>query len=931
MTDPIPLSEETPKTPWQARSVYLRVFVPLLLVILTVSAVRYHYMVESEVTAAHERAQAEAMRIGSALLTALKRLPPDQPEQAQRVLEDSTVYFASSLHTVQWQVQGRTGVSAQKPPGTPDAPAWFAKWADVQPPTLEVSESLPDGSVASVKVALQSHVFVDQIWDNLEVQTSISLFNVAFVLSLLAWLVRQHVGLMRRLLHAHRQLQRGHFTAKMHERGPPSERAVAQSFNATAEQLQSQLRRMKDQLQQQAQQLELAQLLIAATHMPVTVRRIDGVCLDVREEWQRLFQSTLPMAADEAQPATLQQPPLALPAQTPPTPDAQPTPPKPPAAPIPGTIATLVTASDRQRTQLALSQAQQAHAAAPHLPGGDAIITTDLHGTIETINETAQFLTGYKVHQAMGRPLEEVFRLTDALHPQRNTDFADAAEEAEAAALADSPPRAHPILIHRSGERYAIEYTASTIRKSNGVAVGCVLVFHDVSESRHFRHQVSWQSHHDALTGLHNRAALAESLTHALFTAQQQGTLLAVCMIDLDHFQRLNQQHGSATGDRALREVALRLRAFAGPHDAVARMAGDEFVLLLGQQPHLQAIEARTAQLLEQLGQPCAIDALQLRITASMGVAVYPQLQACPSTLLRQADQAMRQAKQAGRQQVRFFDAQSDAALQTPHTQQTRIAQALRTGEMRLHYQPQVNLANGQIVAVEALLRWQHPERGLQGPEQILPLIDDADLAAELGEWVLTEALAQLRLWHAQGLNWTVGANVATQHLLRSNFAARLQDLLALFAPLPAHLLQLEVQESAGLHEPQALQAMMQHCHQTLGVRWAIDDFGIGKATLAWVAQVPADTLKIDRSIAGAVLHSTEDAAVVSTAVAMAQALGHTLVAEGAESPAHCTRLRELGCQVVQGYAIAHPMPGGEVADWARSYRRSVASTLVLP
>ncbi|WP_162995946.1 GGDEF domain-containing protein [Acidovorax sp. 1608163] len=658
----MPLSEETPKTPWQARSVYLRVFVPLLLVILAVSAVRYHYMVESEVTAAHERAQAEATRIGSALLTALKRLPPDQPEQAQRALQDSTVYFASSLYTVQWQVQGRTGVSAQKPPGTPDAPAWFAKWVQVQPPTLELSETLPDGTVARLKIALQSHVLVDQIWDNLQVQTGISLFNVVFVLTLLAWLVHQHVGLMRRLLHAHRQLQRGHFTARMQERGSPSERAVAHSFNATALQLQTQVQGQKDSLQRHAQQLELAQLLIEAAPMPVTVRRSDGVCLDVREEWQRLFQSPLPMATDEAQPAALPQPPLALQAQTPPTPDAQPTPAKPPAAPIPGTIGTLVTASDRQRTRQALSQAQQAHAAAPHLPGGDGIITTDLHGTIETINETAQFLTGCKVHQAMGRPLEEVFRLADALHPPLNAE----AQETEITALADSPPRAHPILIHRSGERYAIEYTASTIRKSNGVAVGCVLVFHDVSESRHFRHQVSWQSHHDALTGLHNRAALAESLTHALFTAQQQGTLLAVCMIDLDHFQRLNQQHGSATGDRALREVALRLRAFAGPHDAVARMAGDEFVLLLGHQPHLQAIEARTAQLLEQLGQPYAIDALQLHITASMGVAVYPQLQACPTTLLRQADQAMCQAKQAGRKQVRFFDAQSDAALQTP-------------------------------------------------------------------------------------------------------------------------------------------------------------------------------------------------------------------------------------------------------------------------
>lgn len=906
--------QEMPKSRWQARTVFVRVFAPFVLVIVAVSLVRYHYMLESSTAAASQRARTETARIGHVLLAALHQLPPDDPEQARRVLQDSTVYFAPLLQIAQWQAQGQVQVEAVQPPSAPEAPDWFVKRVGIESPTLELSEQLDDGSTGSLKLGLQSSVFIDQVWSDLQVQSRISAFSILFVLVLLAWLARDQVRTMQRVSHAHRQIQRGNLAARMGGTGSPSERAMSESFNAMAAQLHERVRALEATQQQQAAQIAFARQLVLAASVPVSVRLSDGVCLDVQEEWLRLFGHPLPAAQASAPQAV---PGLALPPALP----AQPADALADSGVIAGTIGTLVTASDRHRTLQALHQAQQASMAPPAVPGGDGIITTDLQGTIETINEAAQFLTGYKTHQAMGRPLEEVFRLADSLHQ---------APDAEPVAGSQTTTPAHPILIHRSGERYAIEYTASAIRKSNGVAVGCVLVFHDVSESRHFRHQISWQAHHDALTGLHNRAALAESMTHAVFMAQQQHTLLAVCMIDLDHFQRFNQEHGSTKGDRALREVALRLRAFAGPHDAVARMAGDEFVLLLGNQPDLPAVQEHAARLLAQLCQPYAMDEEQLHITASMGVVVYPLADGSPTTLLRRADQAMCQAKQAGRQQLRFFDPQTDAMVQTPHSQQTRVAQALRTGEMRLHYQPQVRPTTGEIVAVEALLRWQHPEHGLQGPEYVLPLIEDADLVAELGEWVLKEALAQMQQWHAQGLDWTVGINIATAHLHRSNFAARLKDLLGLFAPLPAQLLQLEIQESAGAHEPPQLQALMHQCHQELGVRWALDDFGVGKATLAWVAQLPVDTLKIDQSIVKAVLHSAEDATVVTTMVAMAQALECTLVAEGAESADHALKLRELGCHVLQGYAIAHPMPGNEVADWARSYQRSVATASAL-
>lgn len=903
---------DTPTIRWQASHVYLRVFIPLLLVISVVGIFRYQHMLHAEVAAANERSKAEATRIGEALLEALQRIPAEQKEQTQQLLQDSTVYFAPQLKSVHWQMPGQTALVAQRPPVASQAPVWFTRWTDLRSTELELKQELPDGHVATLTVSLQASVFSDEIWQHLRQQSRFSLFNILFVIALLGLLVSRHVRLVGRCLRALRQLQRGQSQVRMMVTGMPSERAVAGQFNLAADKLQSQWQELQNALQRQAEQLELARLLAISTPHPVTLRKDDGTCIDVQKEWNRLFGQDL--AALEGVAAQD----VALPAQhagaVTPDSDTQPT--DDLTAPMSDTIAHLVTASDWHRAQEASRRASKAGTSVSVVPGGDGVITTDLHGHIETINEAAQFMTGFKTHQAMGRPLEEVFRLAQSPVPTNPSE-----EQAGSGNAA-----AHPVLVHRSGERYAISYTASPIRKSNGVAVGCVLVFHDVSESSHFRHTISWQAHHDALTGLHNRAALAEHLTHGIFNAQRHQTLLAVCMLDLDHFEDINTTHGTATGDRVLREVALRLRTMTGPHDAVARMGGDEFVVMLGQQTDIAAIHAQAQDLLAQLAQPYAVDELQLNITASIGVALYPHVDATPTALLRHADQAMCVAKRAGRQQVHFFDPASDAATPTSHTQQTRIAQALRTGEMRLHYQPQVRLDTGDVCSVEALLRWQHPEQGMLGPEQILPLIEDADLAAELGEWVLQEALAQMQQWHAIGLGWTVGVNIATVHLLRSNFAARLHELLNLFATVPPHLLQLEIKQSAGQHDPQAVHDVMKDCRDRLGIRWAVDDIGIGHAPLAWVTQLPIDTLKIDRSIVKAVPHSPEDAAIVSTMVTLAQSLQWTLVAEGVESAPHCQALRQLGCSVAQGYAIAHPMPGRELADWARSYQRSLSA-----
>jgi diguanylate cyclase (GGDEF)-like protein/PAS domain S-box-containing protein len=810
------------------------------------------------------------------------------------------------------------------------APEWFSRWINLTLPSKAFAVPLGAGRQGQLVVDVDSSSEVANVWDIVGRQFQISLLNIALILGLLTLLLRANARMLSRLSKATERFSAGELGTRMTETGTLEARAVAKTFNSMAAQVQSLVVSLRSNQRQQDEQLHLTRQLVDAFPLPVFLRSTQGECLGVNKAWEQLFDTSAadvvgdPMSSDF----------VALPSEraagerrTYPRHDNEilvraahaqlremayfKAPFTDIDGKVTGTIGTLVDITERKLAQEALL-AEKERAEVTLSSIGDGVITTDPFGAIETINEVAQFLTGYSQAQAQGRPLAEVFQLQgSATEPVALLQ----APEVDAAVQAQQQ-----VLVHRSGERYAIEFTAAPIRKPNGTEVGTVLVFRDLTQTRELMHQISWQTRHDPLTGLDNRVALAERLTHSLFTARKEQYLLAVCLLDLDHFQQINDRHGSWTGDRLLKEVATRLSAAAAPPDAVARLGGDEFALLIGGLPDLAAIRTRVQQVLAQLAEPYAIDDSVILITASAGVAIFPSDDANPDTLLRHADQAMWQAKHTGRNCLHVFDADRDQEVQTLYIRQARLRQAIAAGELRLYYQPKVHLRTGVVFGMEALLRWQHPEQGLLGPGHFLPWIEDNDLCVDVGEWVMREALAQMRRWSAQGHQWAVSVNIAARHFHRSDFVSRLRGILQEFPMVLPSQLELEILESAALEDMQHMRQVMQES-QALGVRFALDDFGTGYSSLSYLKRLPAETIKIDQSFVQGVLDDREDITLVSAIVALSQAFERDVLAEGVETIAQGQRLLALGCELAQGFGIARPMPAQDVAAFVLGYQ----------
>jgi diguanylate cyclase (GGDEF)-like protein/PAS domain S-box-containing protein len=911
---------------WLSRGTYPRLFVPILLIILAVTLVRYHLLMQSERQEAQQRLALSLQHLEHYLLPQLA-VAGDFPDQVQRLL-DHEAAFNPWIERLQWQTDGFL-VLVKHPVRASAVPAWFSAWVDMEP----FSQTL----VVSMGAAREGQLVLDgnagpelvKIWATVGKQLQITALNIVMILGLLTLLLRANARMLNRLSKATERFRAGELGTRMAEAGTLESRAVAKTFNGMAAQVQGLVTSLQSNQRQQEEQLHFTRQLVDAFPLPVFLRSNEGECLGVNKAWEQLFDTTAsdvlgdPMSSDF----------VALPTERPagerrvyprndneilvraahaqlremayfkaPFTDMD--------GKVAGTIGTLVDITERKLAQEALL-AEKERAEVTLSSIGDGVITTDPVGAIETINEVAQFLTGFSQAQAHGRPLAEVFKLQGtATEP----GVLMQAPEVDSAVQAQQQ-----VLLHRSGERYAIEFTAAPIRKPNGTVVGTVLVFRDLTQTRELMHQISWQTRHDPLTGLDNRVALAERLTHGLFMARQDNYPLAVCLLDLDHFQHINDRHGSWTGDRLLKEVATRLSAAAAPPDAVARLGGDEFALLIGGLPDLAAIRARVQQVLNQLAQPYAIDDSVIMITASAGVAIFPSDDANPDTLLRHADQAMWQAKHTGRNCLHVFDAGRDQEVQTLFTRQARLGQAITAGELRLYYQPKVHLRTGQVFGMEALLRWQHPEQGLLGPGHFLPWIEDNDLSVDVGEWVMREALAQMRRWSAQGHHWAVSVNIAARHFHRSDFVSRLRGILQEFPMVLPSQLELEILESAALEDMQHMRQVMQEA-QLLGVRFALDDFGTGYSSLSYLKRLPAETIKIDQSFVQGVLDDQEDITLVSAIVALAHAFERDVLAEGVETIAQGQRLLALGCELAQGFGIARPMPAQEVAAFALGY-----------
>lgn len=478
------------------------------------------------------------------------------------------------------------------------------------------------------------------------------------------------------------------------------------------------------------------------------------------------------------------------------------------------------------------------------------------------------------------------------------------------------------------GELISLDLNLAAIPEPEGAPRYRVLTLSDLTLQLRQQQALERQHSLDPQTGLPNTAEFRRRLEQALQASQREGFALCVACLDLDRFKHLNERHGRGLGDRLLLQVAERLqgalRSGREWADELGHLGGDEFGLLLRCR---DAEEAGLAlqRVLNVLRAPYHLAGVAepLDLSASLGATLYPRDQSDAETLLRHAAHALYRVKRSGRNAYQLFDTEKRARSDAHALALGRMQEALDAGELRLHYQPKVDMRQGRVLGAEALLRWHHPEQGLLGPAHFLPVLERTGLGVRVGDWVIEQALKQSSLWLAQGLTLRISVNVAARHLQADDFTQRLQELLARHpeAPLAEHLM-LEVLESAALADIEATQALIRRC-RALGVRFALDDFGTGYSTLTYLKRLPVDTLKIDRSFVQNMLIDEQDHALVKGVIGLAGHFGCSVVAEGVESAAHARALLALGCDQGQGNGIALPMPAAELADWVTRFQAS--------
>ncbi|MEA3220907.1 MAG: hypothetical protein OZX49_02022 [Immundisolibacter sp.] len=471
------------------------------------------------------------------------------------------------------------------------------------------------------------------------------------------------------------------------------------------------------------------------------------------------------------------------------------------------------------------------------------------------------------------------------------------------------------------GERYAATLNVNVARNEAGEVTHHVAILTDITQLKTQQRQLEHIAYHDALTGLPNRALLADRLQQAMTAATRRDERVAVVYIDLDGFKAINDRHGHNRGDALLIAVAHRMRDVLRQGDTLARIGGDEFVAVLTDLRSGQDCSPLLERLLAAASEPVPSTGGELRVSASLGVTFYPQDQPIDADqLVRQADQALYQAKLAGKNRCHIYDASHDQAARSRHENLEEIRRALAAGQFVLHYQPKVNLRTGQVIGVEALIRWQHPQRGLLAPELFLPVIENHPLAVELGEWVIDAALRQAALWRHSGLELPISVNVSADHLQQPDFLARLRAALQAHPTLGRGALEIEVLETIALADLEHVAGLMRECAD-IGVNFALDDFGTGYSSLLYLKHLPAETLKIDQSFVRHLLDDADNLPILECVLTLARGFGRTAVAEGVETVAQGAVLLQLGCEFGQGYGIARPMPAAELPDWIAGWR----------
>jgi diguanylate cyclase (GGDEF)-like protein/PAS domain S-box-containing protein len=473
----------------------------------------------------------------------------------------------------------------------------------------------------------------------------------------------------------------------------------------------------------------------------------------------------------------------------------------------------------------------------------------------------------------------------------------------------------------KTGAVFAELLTISALKDSNGNITNFVGIFSDITRSKQQQEELKLLAHYDVLTKLPNRILFTDRFQQAVAHSKRSRSLLAVCFLDLDDFKPINDNFGHEVGDQLLIEVAQRITACISEEDTVSRLGGDEFSLLLGSTLSYEHCQQTMERVHHSLAKPYWINGVSHRVTASSGITLYPLDEGDVDTLLRHADQAMYLAKQAGRNRYQLFNVEQEQKTTHKNHRLAEIECALENNEFCLYYQPKVNIVTGDVFGAEALIRWNHPNKGLVMPLEFLPIVDDTNLDIQIGEWVTNDVLAQLELWQNQGIQLEVSINISARHLLSDTFVPHLDKALAKYPAVNSQSLQLEILENSVLADVNAITQIIKVCQSTLGVSFALDDFGTGYSSLTHLRNLPAGTVKVDQSFIRDMLDDPSDYAIVEGVIGLANSFNRDVIAEGVETTAHGLMLLLMGCEQAQGYGIAKPMPAGELANWLKNYK----------
>jgi diguanylate cyclase (GGDEF)-like protein/PAS domain S-box-containing protein len=553
---------------------------------------------------------------------------------------------------------------------------------------------------------------------------------------------------------------------------------------------------------------------------------------------------------------------------------------------------------------------------------GEAVICTDISGNITFLNAVAEKMTGWARHEALGRPMVDVFRVLDATTRQTTPNPMDRAVGLDRTVHLPL----NCLLIQRDGQEIPIEDCVAPIHDLEGQAAGAVIVFRDVSAARAMALQMAHSAEHDFLTGLPNRMLLNDRVGQAIAVARRHMKQVAVLFLDLDGFKHINDSLGHPTGDKLLQSVAMRLVDCVRSSDTVSRQGGDEFVVLLSDLDQADDAAQTARRMLEVIAQPHSIDHHDLHVTTSIGVSVYPDDGLDAETLIKNADTAMYQAKENGRQNYKFFKPAMNVRAVERQSIEESLRRALERQEFALHYQPKVDLRTGAITGAEALIRWTHPTRGSISPARFIPVAEDCGLILPIGAWVLREACGQARAWVEAGLPVsTMAVNVSAMEFRDDNFLDNLFGILAETGLDPKNL-ELELTESVLMKRAESTASILQAVRER-GVQVAVDDFGTGYSSLSYLRKFPVDALKIDQSFVRQI-SAGDDTTIVTAVIGMARSLKLRVVAEGVETLEELKFLRSHQCDEAQGYYFSRPLPAQQFATLLKT---GIAGTVGVP